>query len=374
MAPTVKNKQFMELAIELAVRGFGAVEPNPMVGCVIVKDGKVIGEGWHKEFGGAHAEINALSDCRKSGFEADGATMCVTLEPCCHQGKTPPCTEAIIEAGIAKVVVAMEDPTEKVGGQGIRQLQNAGVKVTLGVCEKQARLLNPGFVRFARSGRPWVIVKWAQTIDGKLATIEGSSGERWISGEKSRKDAHKIRRSVQAVLVGVNTVIADDPLLTPRPDKGRKPVRIVLDSNLRLPIECRLLGSLEQGQVIVVTTQKAVADNVSKSEEIKAAGAELVAGPENGDGRCDIDFLLDDLGRRGVQRLLVEGGPTVIESFLRESLADELIVYIAPKILGAGGAADISQSMSRLEFAELNHTTTCVFGEDVRIRGFLTSL
>jgi diaminohydroxyphosphoribosylaminopyrimidine deaminase/5-amino-6-(5-phosphoribosylamino)uracil reductase len=365
----------MELALQLAERGFGSVEPNPMVGCVVVRDDQILGQGWHRKFGGPHAEVNALADCRKNGHNPAGATMCVTLEPCCHHGKTAPCVDEIIKAGIAKVVIAMEDPTEKVGGKGVERLREAQIKVTLGVCEKRARVLNPAFIRFARTGRPWVILKWAQTIDGKLASSKTSLDEEWISGEQSRKDVHKIRRSCQGILVGVNTVISDDPLLTARPDKGRKLLRVVLDTNLRIPLGCRLLKTINEGPVLIVTTGNAITDNQPKAEEVKAAGAEVLAVPTSKSGVCDLGRLLDELGKRDIQRLLVEGGQTVIKSFLEDALADEVIVYIAPKLFGDRGGADISAVVSGIGGSlALHNSTTSIFGPDVRIRGFLRTV
>lgn len=365
----------MQLALELAARGFGAVEPNPMVGCVILRNARIIGKGWHEKLGGPHAEINAIADCRKNGFDPAGATMFVTLEPCCHHGKTGPCTEAIINAKIAKVLVAAQDPTPQVGGKGIRQLRRAGVKVSVGLCKKQAKLLNPAFFKFAKTARPWVILKWAQTIDGKLARRDGSAQPGWISGKESRTDAHKIRRSAQAILVGINTVIADDPLLTPRPAMGKRPLRIVLDGNLRIPLNCQLLKTTNRAGVLIVTTQKSLAANKSKAKKIAAKPAELLAIPAEKTRRCNLNVLLDELGRRDVQRLLVEGGPAVISSFLESGLADELVVYIAPKIFAAEGAADIARAMSRLKTTfTLNYVTTNALGRDVRIRGLLTAM
>ncbi len=365
----------MQLALELAARGFGAVEPNPMVGCVILRDGRIIGKGWHEKFGGPHAEINAIADCRKNGFDTTGVTMFVTLEPCCHHGKTGPCTEAIINAKIAKVVVPIQDPTPQVGGKGIRQLRRAGVKVSVGLCIKQAKLLNPAFFKFAKTARPWVIVKWAQTIDGKLARRDTSAQTGWISGKETRTDAHKIRRSAQAILVGINTVIADDPLLTPRPAMGKRPLRLVLDGRLRIPYMCRLLNTISQAPVLIVTTKSVLAADKSKAKKIAAKGAELLPIPAEKGRWCNLNVLLDELGIRGVQRLLVEGGPAVISSFLEGGLADELVVYIAPKIFAAEGAADIAQAMSRLKTTfSLNYVTTNAFGRDVRIRGLLTAL
>ena len=371
MDNTAKKKKYMLEALELAARGFGAVEPNPMVGCVIFKDDKVIGRGWHKQFGGAHAEINALADCcRGHSFDSHGASMCVTLEPCCHQGKTAPCTEAIIAAGISRVYIAMIDPSDKVAGKGIEQLKSAGVEVRVGLCEKLAEKLNPAFIKYSKTHRPWVILKWAQTIDGKL---DGARPEhKCISGEMSRKDVHKTRRSCQAILVGINTVVADDPLLTARPDKGKKLLRVVLDNELEIPVESQLLNTVEQGDVLIVTTEDAFRAKQQKVEQIVNKGAKIFTAKSDSAGFCDLDDVLLELGRRGVQRLLVEGGREVIGAFLKNDLADELNIYIAPKIYGSKGRIDISDTLAGIDLAdEFLDVQTGLFDNDVKIRAIL---
>ncbi len=256
-----QDKKYMMMALRLAQRGIGSVEPNPAVGAVLVKANQVVGKGWHKKFGDPHAEINALKDCETLGVNPRGATMYVTLEPCCHQAKTGPCTEAIIDAGVAKVIVASIDPSEHANGKGIEQLRNAGIEVETGVCEVQARLLNAPFFKFAGAGKTWVILKWAQSIDGKVAYADTTTERKWISGEQSIKDVHKLRRRVQAILVGINTVIADNPQLTPRPSKGKKPARIVLDRNLRIPLGCKLLATAKKVPVLILTSQQALREN-----------------------------------------------------------------------------------------------------------------
>lgn len=358
----------MRMALRLAERGLGLVEPNPAVGAVVVKDGDVIGRGWHKKFGELHAEINALEDCRKRGINPAGATMYVTLEPCCHRGKTGPCTDAIVDARLAGVVAATIDPSPQVKGKGIEQLSRAGIKVDVGICEKDAKLLNAPFMKFAKTGNCWVTLKWAQTINGKLAWAEQSGRQRWISSEQSRKDAHKLRRRAGAILVGISTVLADDPLLTPRPSRGKKPLRIVLDNKLRILLDCQLLATAKNVPVIICASDRAINANPQKVEQIKDNGAEILAYPQT--KQLGLHFLLDELSRRGVQLLLVEGGPTVIGSFLKEDLADEVVVYIAPEILGRQGSADISQSAARLAKGTGLH---CVdvkrLGDNVRIAG-----
>lgn len=367
-----KNKPFMLKAIELAKRGFSSVEPNPMVGCVITKDGQIIGEGWHKKFGQAHAEINALADCKNRGHKTEGATVCVTLEPCCHHGKTGPCTQALIEAKVAKVVIAMLDPSDKVSGKGVKQLEEAGIKVTVGLCQKEAHLLNPGFIKHSKTQTPWVITKWAQTIDGKLSAAKLDQQHRWISNEASRKDVHKLRRSCQAILVGINTVLTDDPLLTARPPKEKQLLRIVLDTTLRIPLESKILNSSDHGDVLIVTTQKTVNNKIKKVSHISQKGCEVLAIPENSLAKCDLNFLLKELGARNIQRLLIEGGVEIIRAFIEEDLADEAIIYIAPKIFAGLGSASINKGLDKIErLPELFYTQTTLFDGDVRINGWL---
>ena len=366
----VSNSQrYMQMALRLAKRGISSVEPNPAVGAIIVKANQIIGRGYHKNFGGPHAEINALEDCQGLGVKPNGATMYVTLEPCCHYGKTPPCTEALIAAGLAKVVVAMVDPSDHANGKGIEQLRQAGIEVQTGICETEARLLNAPFVKYTTTGRCWVTLKWAQSLDGKLSWAEQGGEQRWISNELSRRDAHKLRRRAQAILVGINTVIADDPLLTARPARGRKATRIVMDSFLRIPLSCQLLATAQSNPVIVFTSQRAIESNLRAAEEITRQGAELLGYPDM-HGRSNLYFLLDELSRRGITQLLVEGGPTVLSSFLRENLADEVVVYIAPRILGAQGRAEIPGRLAELtQSVGLHCVDVGRFGDDVRLSG-----
>jgi len=296
--------------------------------------------------------------------------MYVSLEPCCHYAKTPPCTDAIIDAGLARVVVATIDPSEHANGRGIELLRNANIEVQTGVCETQAKLLNAPFIKFAAAGKCWVILKWAQSIDGKMAWADQSKERRWISGEESRKDVHKLRRRVQAILVGINTVLADNPLLTARPSKGKKLTRIVLDSKLRIPLGCELLATAKKIPLLIVTSQQTVEASAQAAEAIRKKGAELLVFADTA-GQSNLSFLLEELRKRGVAQLLVEGGPTVISSFLKEQLADEICVYIAPKILGQRGAVDIAGPMKELtKVVGLNYVDVKRFGDDVCLTGF----
>ena len=365
-----QNDKYMQMALRLAHRGIGLVEPNPAVGCLIVKANQIIGKGWHKKFGGPHAEINALQDCKNIGVNPRGATMFVTLEPCCHQGKTGPCTEAIIAAGLSRVFVAATDPSEHTNGKGIEQLRSAGIQIETGLCETEAKLLNAPFIKFAATGKCWVTLKWAQTIDGKLAWAQKNIEEGWISNELSRKDVQILRQRVGAILVGINTVIADDPLLTVRTKPGKKITRIVLDSFLRTPLDCKLLATAKSNPVVTFASEKSVQANTQIVQSLTEKGAEVLAYPEI-QGKSNLYFLLDELHKRGIAHLLVEGGPTVIASFLKEQLADDICVYIAPKILGPQGSADISKPLAELTSSVgLHYVDVTNFGDDVRLRGF----
>ncbi len=322
-----EHESYMTEALELALRGIGTVEPNPMVGAVIVRDGGVIGRGWTQPFGHDHAEVAALADAREAGEKTAGATMYVTLEPCCHYGKTPPCTQAIIDAKIAKVVTAMLDPFDQVAGGGVAKLRGSGVEVTVGVMEAAARRRLAAYVKLQTVGRPWVICKWAQTLDGRIATRTGHS--QWISGEASRRRVQKIRSYCDGVMVGVGTVLADDPMLTNRSGAGREPTRVVLDEALATPADCRLVQTASETPVLIVTA----AGESSHAEKLAAAGAELLHLPGD-DGRIDLGGLMDELGRRRWTRLLIEGGAQVHGSMLGAGLVDELRVFLAPRLLG----------------------------------------
>ncbi len=334
----------MTEALNLARLGRGAVEPNPMVGAVIVLDGRIIGKGGHKRFGGPHAEVEAISAAHVAGAETAGATMYVTLEPCCHHGKTPPCTQAIIAAGIARVVAAIEDPDPKVSGKGFSALRDAGIEVETGLMAGEVRQLLAGYSKLRATGRPWVICKWAQSLDGKIATHTGSS--KWITGESARRRVHEIRGLCDGICVGAGTVRADDPLLTGRDTDGnpigRQPTRLILDEALEIPPDCRLMRDIDVAPVVVATRPDAPS---AAAEALTRAGAEILTLPA-GDGLSrsaptggvDLPALLDELGRREWTYLLVEGGRGVLSGFIGQGLADELLVFIAPRIIGGTGS------------------------------------
>lgn len=291
--------------------------------------------------------------------------MYVTLEPCCHYGKTGPCTEAIIPARIGRVVTAVVDPAEYVSGKGIARLRQNGIPVDVGICHQEALRLNAPFFKFAKTGLPWVILKWAQSRDGYLARIK-SKNQQWISNPQSRRDAHRLRRRCQAILVGVNTIIEDDPRLTPRPSMGRCPLRIVLDSRLRIPLSSRVLDT-RKFPTLIVTTRQGMDQTVVKA--IQDKGVEILEFTHSQE-QCDIRALLIDLGKRKIQQLLVEGGPTILNSFVKANLADSVRVYIAPMVLGNDGAAVLPDSVQALaDPANLFEVQITRFEDDECIEG-----
>ena len=323
--------EYMRRAIELAERGVGFTNPNPMVGAVIVKGGKVIGEGWHERCGEWHAERNAFKNCT---VPAEGATMYVTLEPCCHYGKTPPCTEAIIEHGIARVVVGMEDPNPLVAGKGIALLREAGIEVVCGVEEEALREQNRVFLKYISTKLPWVAMKTAMTLDGKIATRTGDS--KWITGAEARAYVHELRHRFMAILVGIGMVVADDPLLNCRIEgRGvRQPIRVVVDSNARLSLDSQLVKTAGEYRTIVAHTRFAPEERV---KALREAGVEMSLCKEK-EGLVDVRNLLELLGQSGVDSILLEGGGSLNYTFLAEGLVDELYAFIAPKIVGGMNA------------------------------------
>jgi diaminohydroxyphosphoribosylaminopyrimidine deaminase / 5-amino-6-(5-phosphoribosylamino)uracil reductase len=336
---TDTDKLCMSRAIELARNGIGAVKPNPVVGAVIARDGEVLGEGWHVEYGGAHAEVNAIEACGEA--DLSGATLYVSLEPCCHEGKTPPCTDAILRAGIKRVVVGSDDPTEKASGRGLGILRDEGVEIVIadGELAASARLLNQAFRKHARVGRPWVLFKSAMTLDGKVATRSGDS--QWISGEQSRGLAHRWRASVDAVIVGIGTAVADDPQLTARPgglqaEAALQPRRVVFDSLARLSPSSQLVAAASEIPLTVVVSRAAARGD---TDALEAAGVQvLVATGENEPAR--VRSGLDQLGADGVSSVLLEGGPHLAGAFLDAGEIDEVRLFLAPLLLGGSAARD----------------------------------
>jgi diaminohydroxyphosphoribosylaminopyrimidine deaminase/5-amino-6-(5-phosphoribosylamino)uracil reductase len=317
----------MRLALRLAARGAGWVSPNPMVGAVVVKDGQVVGRGYHRRAGLPHAEVEAL---RAAGEAARGADLYITLEPCNHQGRTPPCTQAILKAGVARVIIAVRDPNPRVTGGGVEVLTDRGVEVSVGLLAAEARRLNEAWFHWVDTGRPWVITKAACSLDGKIATVTGES--QWLTGEPARALGHRLRHRVDAIVVGIGTVLADDPQLTTRLPRGpgRDPIRLVLDSRLRLPLTSRLLHLDSGAPTWVACTSQAPA---AARRALEGFGVELLVLPPD-DGKVPLPALLDLLGTRQVQSLLVEGGAETLGAFFDQGLVNQFYFFYAPKILG----------------------------------------
>ncbi len=322
-----EHAAFMQRALQLAARGRRLVNPNPMVGAVIVKDGRVVGEGYHQRFGEAHAEINAIRD---AGAMTRGATMYVTLEPCCHYGKTPPCTEAIVNAGISRVVIGMLDPNPLVQGKGVQALRQHFVEVITDIACPECEQLNEVFIKYISTGMPFVTLKIAQTLDGRIATRNGHS--KWITSTAARAQVHKFRCEHDAVLVGIGTVLADNPRLTIRHVAGEQPIRIVLDSNLRIPLNSYLLNDAHTAHTLIATTKL----HSPATEHIETSGASVLQVEADSSGKISLPHLLRAMANMQISSVLVEGGTAVFTSFLRQKLADRLVVMIAPKILGQG--------------------------------------
>ncbi len=362
----MEDEKYMRRALELARKGWGFTNPNPMVGAVLVKDGKIVGEGFHKAAGQAHAEVDAI---KNAGEEAAGSELYVNLEPCSHYGRTPPCVNAIIEARIKKVVVAMEDPNPLVSGEGIRILKKAGIEVEAGVLEKEARKLNEVFIKNITTHMPFIAIKAAMSIDGKVATATGES--RWISSSKSREYVHYLRTGYDGIMVGINTVLKDDPLLTSRlgdfPKKN--PVRIVVDSEAKIPLEAKMLKDIASAPVIVATTSRA---SEKKLEELKARGVEVKI-LEDCRGKVDLYKLVRKLAQEGITSILVEGGGTLNWSLLEARLVDKILIFLAPKIIGGRNAPTpvdgkgITKVQSSIKVSEINITH---FENDILIEGY----
>lgn len=319
----------MRLALELAEKGRGRTSPNPMVGAVLVRDGRVVGKGYHARAGLPHAEVEAIRD---AGAAARGSTLYVNLEPCCHTGRTGPCTAAIIEAGIARVVAAMRDPNPLVAGRGLAALRAAGIEVTEGVLATEAARLNEAFVKYITTGLPFVVIKAAMSLDGKIATRTGAS--QWITGPAARERVHRLRDWYDAIIVGIGTVLQDNPSLTTRlPEGGRDPVRVILDSSARTPPDARVVVQESPAPTIIATTEQAPAERVAA---LQARGAEvLVCGPGP---RVDVRLLMKELARREITSVLVEGGAGINAALLEDGLVDKVIWFIAPLIIGGEAA------------------------------------
>ncbi len=354
----------MNRAIELADRGKGWVNPNPLVGAVLVRNGRIIGEGWHDRCGGLHAERNAFEHCREN---PEGATLYVTLEPCCHYGKTPPCTEAVIEHGIARVVVGLTDPNPLVAGKGIEALRNAGIEVVTGVEEEKIREQNRIFLKFITARMPWIVMKIAMTLDGKIATYTGDS--QWVTDDEARRKVQDMRRTYMGIMVGAGTVKADNPMLNCRlKEEVRQPIRIVVDSGAGLEPACRLVETAGEYRTIVAHTRRAPEEKLSL---LRRKGVELLLCPEE-EGRVELKALLKQLAILGIDSVLLEGGGQLNEAFLRNGFVDEVCAFIAPKIIGGKEAKTPveGRGIARMDDAiVLQDVVSEMVGRDVLLRG-----
>lgn len=355
--------KMMRRALALARRGLGRTSPNPAVGCVIVRNGEIIGEGWHRKAGTPHAEVHAL---RQAGDRALGSDVYVTLEPCSHHGRTPPCAEALIAAGVTRVFAGMTDPNPLVSGRGLAMLRNAGIAVECGILEDQCRLVNEAFVKHVTTGMPFVILKSAMTLDGKTATVSGDS--KWVTCEESRRYVHALRSKVDAIMVGVGTVLADDPQLTCRMVRGKDPVRVVVDSRLRTPPEAALFHLDSRAATILATVER----DAGKNAAVQRLGAETLLCSES-EGRVDLSDLLRRLGARGIQSILLEGGRELVGSAVRNGLVDKFMFFYAPKIIAGedGYGLCSGRGIERMGDALRLHTTSVRrFGEDFLVIGY----
>lgn len=320
--------EYMKIALQLAEKGCGFVSPNPMVGAVIVKDGKIIGQGWHEEYGKLHAERKALADCKES---PKGASIYVTLEPCCHYGKTPPCTEAIIESAIEKVIIGSADPNPIVAGKGVEILQKHGIEVVQNILKDDCDKLNEVFFYYIKTATPFVVMKYAMTMDGKIAAYTGKS--KWITGETSRQNVQQYRHKYFAIMVGIGTVLADDPLLTCRLENSKNPVRIICDTNLITPLTSQIVTTAKDVQTIIATC----CGDISKHQPFIDKGCHIVVVPKK-ENHIDLNALMVKLGEERIDSILLEGGSTLNWSALQSGIVNKLQAYIAPKLFGGNGA------------------------------------
>ncbi|MCD8020073.1 MAG: bifunctional diaminohydroxyphosphoribosylaminopyrimidine deaminase/5-amino-6-(5-phosphoribosylamino)uracil reductase RibD [Clostridiales bacterium] len=356
----MQDEQYMRRAIELAKRGSGHVNPNPMVGAVIVRDGEILGEGWHEQYGQLHAERNAIAHAKAAGYDLAGSTIYVTLEPCCHYGKTPPCTEAIIEEGIQRVVVGSVEPTPLVSGKGLALLRDLVIEVVRHFLKKECDAINGVFFHYIKTGLPYVTMKYAMTMDGKIACHTGDS--KWVTGEEARAHVQKLRNHYKGIMAGIGTVLADDPMLNCRLEGGRDPIRIICDDHLRIPLDAKLVRTAGQQPLIVACLPEAdehkakqlIEQNVTVlriPREGAASGdhGQKTFAGDQGYGMTnvndyvsretlDLSLLMEELGRRKIDGILLEGGGTLNESALRAGIVSKVYCYIAPKIFGGAGA------------------------------------
>ncbi len=370
MADRKTDEKYMGMALELAALGRGTASPNPMVGAIVVKDDKVVGKGWHKRPGTPHAEAIAL---QKAGDKAEGATLYVNLEPCCHTDKlTPPCTDAVLKSKVSRVVVGMVDPNPKVSGKGIQVLHDAGIEVETGLLQDRCERLNRAFRKFISTGMPFVTMKVAQTLDGKIATSTGES--KWITGLEARRQGHLLREQADAIIVGIGTVLRDDPSLTTRIDEvpdPHDPHRVVLDSHLRIPLDAKVLNVESSSTTYVATT---IAASTQKMKEIKKKKGELLIIDSDPDGKVNIVLLMEELTKMGMTNILIEGGARVNAEALRAGVVDKVMFFIAPKLLGGDDARGSIGGKSPETLAgsvPLRDVRFNKVGEDILVEGYV---
>lgn len=362
------KEEYMALALELAKKGIGRVHPNPMVGAVIVKDGKILGQGYHQKCGEGHAEVNAFKDAEERNENVEGAEMYVTLEPCSHFGKTPPCADKIIEKKISKVFIGTLDPNPLVAGRGVKKLKNAGIEVEYGILESGCYKLNEVFMKYIVKKVPFVVMKTGMSLDGKIATYSGES--KWITGEKSREDVHKLRNELTGIMVGINTVLKDNPELTCRIEGGRNPIRIVVDSNLRIPMECKIVNTAEEVETIVATTDKS---NLEKKKKLERKGVKVIVVPSKNE-KVDLKELMIILGDLKIDSILLEGGGTLNFSALEQKIVDKVKIYIAPKIIGGETSKTPIEGIGIRNLKDafkINNLSVSTMGEDILIEGYV---
>ncbi|MEI3336183.1 MAG: bifunctional diaminohydroxyphosphoribosylaminopyrimidine deaminase/5-amino-6-(5-phosphoribosylamino)uracil reductase RibD [Clostridium sp.] len=362
------KEEYMKLALELAKKGIGRVHPNPMVGAVIVKDGKILGQGYHKKCGEGHAEVNAFKDAEEKNENVEGAEMYVTLEPCSHFGKTPPCADKIIEKKISKVFIGTLDPNPLVAGRGVKKLKDAGIYVEYGILESECYKLNEVFMKYIVKKEPFVVMKTGMSLDGKIATYSGES--KWITEEKSRENVHNLRNELTGIMVGINTVLKDNPQLTCRVNGGRNPIRIIVDSTLKIPIDCKIVNTAKEVETIIATTDKA---NLDKINSLEDKGVKIIVVPSK-NGKVNLKELMTILGKLKIDSILLEGGGTLNFSALEEGIVDKVKIYIAPKIIGGKDSKTPieGKGIDNLKDAfKITNLSVSTIGEDILVEGYV---
>ncbi len=360
------DEMYMERALALAAKGRGTTTPNPMVGAVIVKDGRIIGEGYHIRAGEGHAEVNAFKNATE---DVTGATMYVTLEPCSHYGKTPPCADKIVEKKIGRVVVGALDPNPLVAGRGIGKIRNAGIPVITGILAEKSAALNEVFMKYIVTKRPFVVLKAAMSLDGKIATAEGES--QWISSEASREEVHRLRHELTGIMAGIGTVLADDPMLNCRIPGGKQPIRIIVDSHLQIPENSKLVSSAKEYPLIVATVENS---DAVKKERLEACGAQIVEVPADPDGHVDLNILMERLGEMKIDSILLEGGGRLAEGALQAGIVDKVQFYIAPMLIGGENAKTPVEGRGISALSKAWHISDWkaeTIGNDIKITGYI---